>query len=135
MLKHHLHHLLRGDPGTHPVLPVQWEKKARRAKRFLSPSQKYEVFIQLVRQEMTMAEAADHLQVDRGTIMCIRTVAKESALEALSSSRPGPKAKERDYELEAARADTARLGEALKEMALKEMAVKLMVVEGKGHWD
>lgn len=30
----------------------------RRAKRFLSPSQKYEVFIQLVRQEMTMAEAA-----------------------------------------------------------------------------
>ena len=32
-------------------------------------------------------------------------------------------------ELEAARADAARLGEALK-----EMAVKLMLVEGKGRW-
>ena len=40
-----------------------------------------------------MAEAADHWQVDRGTIMRIRTVAREGALEVLSSSRPGPKAK------------------------------------------
>ena len=105
------------------------DRAGRRAKRFLSPSQKYEVFIQLVRQEMTMAEAADHWQVDRGTVMRIRTVAKDGALEALASSRPGPKTRERDFELEAARADAARLGEALK-----EMAVKLMVVEGKGHW-
>jgi hypothetical protein len=56
-------------------------------------------------------------------------VAKEGALEALSNSRPGTKAKARDYELEAARADALRLGEALK-----EMAVKLMLVEGKGRW-
>ena len=105
------------------------DRAGRRAKRFLSPSQKYEVFLQLVRQELTMAEAAEHWQVDRGTIMRIRTVAKEGALEALASSRPGPRAKERDFELEAARADAARLGEALK-----EMAVKLMVIEGKGSW-
>ncbi len=59
----------------------------------------------------------------------IRTVAKEGALEALAKSRPGARTKERDFELEAARADAVRLGEALK-----EMAVKLMVVEGKGHW-
>jgi len=105
------------------------DRAGRRAKRFLSPSQKYEVFLQLVRQELTMAEAAEHWQVDRGTIMRIRTVAKEGALEALASSRPGAKTKERDFELEAARADAARLGEALK-----EMAVKLMLVEGKGAW-
>jgi hypothetical protein len=36
----------------------------------------------------------------------------------------------RDVELEAARAEAARLGEALK-----EMAVKLMLIEGKGRWD
>jgi hypothetical protein len=30
----------------------------RRAKRFLSPSQKYEIYLQLVRQEVTIAEAA-----------------------------------------------------------------------------
>lgn len=77
-----------------------------------------------------MAEAADHWRVDRGTVMRIRTVTKEGALQALSTSRPGPRGKERDHELEAARADAVRLGEALK-----ETAVKLMLVEGKGHWD
>lgn len=100
-----------------------------RAKRFLTPLQKYEIFLQLVRQESTMAEAAEHWGVDRGVIMRIRTVAKEGALEALANARPGPKARQRDYELDAARADAARLGEALK-----EMAVKLMLVEGKGRW-
>jgi transposase len=106
------------------------DRAGRRAKRFLSPSQKYEVFLQLVRQELTMAEAAEAWQVDRGTIMRIRTVPKEGALEALASPRPGAKTKQRDFELEAARADAARLGEALK-----EMTVKLMLVEGKGAWD
>ncbi|MGH9156787.1 MAG: hypothetical protein ACRD1K_13350 [Acidimicrobiales bacterium] len=105
------------------------DRAGRRAKRFLTPTQKYEVFLQLVRQEVTMAEAADTWGVDRGVIMRIRTVAKEGALEALSNSKPGGKSRVRDYELDAARADAVRLGEALK-----EMAVKLMLVEGKGRW-
>lgn len=105
------------------------DRVGRRSKRFLTPSQKYEIFLQLVRQEVTMMEAAETWQVDRSTIMRIRTVAKQGALDALASSKPGRPAAERDYELEAARADAARLGEALK-----EMAVKLMVVEGKGRW-
>lgn len=105
------------------------DRAGRRAKRFLTPTQKYEVFLQLVRQEVTMAEAAERWGVDRATIARIRVVAKEGALHALANSRPGVKATERDFELEAARADAARLGEALK-----EMAVKLMVVEGKGRW-
>ncbi|MGH9291289.1 MAG: hypothetical protein ACRDZ6_00730 [Acidimicrobiales bacterium] len=78
---------------------------------------------------MTVIEAAEAWQVDRSVIMHIRTVAKEGALEALAKARPGRRAKERDFELEAARIDAARLGEALK-----EMAVKLMVIEGKGRW-
>ena len=105
------------------------DRAGRRAKRFLTPTQKYEVFLQLVRQEVTMAEAAESWGVDRGVIMRIRTVAKEGALEALSNSKPGGKSRVRDYELDAARADAIRLGEALK-----EMAVKLMLVEGKGRW-
>ncbi len=105
------------------------DRAGRRAKRLLSPLQKYEVFLQLVRQEVTVIEAAERWQVDRGVIMRIRTVAKEGALDALASSRPGAKARARDVELESARADAARLGEALK-----EMAVKLMLVEGKGRW-
>jgi transposase len=101
----------------------------RRAKRFLSPSQKYEIWLQLVRQEATIAEVAAAQHVDRSTIMRIRTVAKEGALAALAASKPGVAARERDYELELAKAEVARLSEALK-----EMAVKLMLVEGKGGW-
>ncbi len=62
------------------------DRGGRRSKRFLTPLQKYEIFLQLVRQEVTMAEAAEQSQVDRSTIMRIRTVAKEGALEALASS-------------------------------------------------
>ena len=40
----------------------------RRAKRFLSPSQKYEIWLQLMRQEATVAEVAAAQQVDRSTI-------------------------------------------------------------------
>lgn len=105
------------------------DRAGRRRKRFLSPSEKYEIWLQLVRQEVTIAEAAEQWQVDRSTIMRIRTVAKEGALQALASSRPGTKTRRRDYELEAAKAENARLSEALK-----EMAVRLTLVEGKGRW-
>jgi transposase len=105
------------------------DRAGRRAKRFLSVSQKYEIWLQLVRQEVTVAEAATEHKVDRSTIMRIRTVAKEGALAALAASKPGVGAKDRDYELEAAKAEIARLGETVK-----EMAVKLMLVEGKGGW-
>jgi transposase len=116
----------------HPIMSVSergTDRAGRRAKRFLTPSQKYEIWLGLVRQEVTVAEAATQWEVDRSTVVRIRAVAKEGALAALAESRPGVKAAQRDWELEAARADNARLGEALK-----EMAVKLMLVEGKGRW-
>lgn len=105
------------------------DRAGRRSKRLLSPSQKYEIWLQLVRQELTIAEAAAEHQVDRSTIMRIRTVAKEGALAALAASKPGVQARERDYELELARAEVKRLSETVT-----EMAVKLMLVEGKGRW-
>lgn len=105
------------------------DRAGRRNKRFLSPSEKYEIWLQLVRGEVTMNEAAAQWQVDRSTIMRIRTVAKEGALEPLAASRPGVKARERDIELEAAKAENARLAEALK-----EMAVRLTLVEGIDAW-
>jgi transposase len=105
------------------------DRAGRRAKRFLSPSQKYEIWLQLVRQEVTVAEAAAAQQVDRSTIMRIRTIAKEGALAALAASKPGVRAGERDYELEQAKAEVARLSEACK-----ELAVRLTLVEGKDGW-
>jgi transposase len=103
------------------------DRLGRRAKRFLTPLQKYEIWLQLVRGETTIGEAADRFGVDRSTIMRLRTVAKDGALAALADSKPGVQAARRDVELEAARAEAARLGEALK-----ELAVRLLLVEGKG---
>ncbi|MGO9974959.1 MAG: hypothetical protein ACLP01_19585 [Solirubrobacteraceae bacterium] len=51
----------------------------RRRKRFLSPSQKYEIWIGLLRGEFSMIKAADRAGVDRSTIMKLRTVAKQGA--------------------------------------------------------
>ncbi|MGH8827283.1 MAG: hypothetical protein ACRDVZ_06710 [Jiangellaceae bacterium] len=101
----------------------------RRSKRMLSPSQKYEIWLQLVRQETTIAEAAAAQRVDRSTIVRIKQVAKEGALSALAASKPGVRGREGDYELEQAKAEIARLSEACK-----ELAVKLTLVEGKERW-
>ncbi|MEI2785466.1 MAG: hypothetical protein V9E82_07170 [Candidatus Nanopelagicales bacterium] len=108
--------------------PISGSRK-RRAKRFLSPSLKYEIWLQLVRQEATVAEVATAQQVDRSTIMRIKQVAKDGALSALVASKPGVQGRQRDYELEAAKAEIARLSEACK-----ELAVKLTLVEGKDGW-
>ena len=100
---------------------------ARRAKKLLPPSVKYEIWLQLVRGETTVAAAATAAGVDRSTIMKVRQVAKEGALAALSASKPGVGKTPRDMELEAANAEIARLSEAVK-----ELAVKLTLLEGKG---
>jgi transposase-like protein len=102
----------------------------RRRKRLLSPSQKYEIWIGLLRGESTISEAADRAGVDRSTVMKLRTVAKQGASEALAASSPGVKAGGVDPELAEARAEIARLSEALT-----EMGVRLMLAKGKGRWD
>lgn len=101
--------------------------RSRRSKTFLSPSAKYEIYLQLLRGETTIAQAASAAGVDRSTILRIRTVGKEAALAALAASKPGAGKSARDMELEAANAEIARLSEACK-----ELAVKLVLVEGKG---
>jgi transposase len=102
----------------------------RRRKRFLSPSQKYEIWLGLVRGEYTTVEAAERAGVDRSTVVKLRAVAKQGALDALAASRPGVKTGGVDPELAEARAEVARLSEALK-----EMGVRLMLAEGKERWD
>ena len=102
----------------------------RRRKRFLSPSQKYEIWLGLLRGESTISGAADRAGVDRSTVMKLRLVAKQGALDALAASRPGVRPAGVDRELAEARAEIARLSEALK-----EMGIRLMLAEGKGRWD
>lgn len=107
--------------------------RKRRGRKILSPSMKYEIWLRLIRGETTMAAAADEAGVDRTTITRLRRVAKEGALSALAASKPGGGKGGKslaDMELEAANAEIARLGEALK-----EMAVKVTLLEKKGGWD
>src|SRR3954453_9756552 len=105
--------------------------RRRRGKRFLSPSEKYEIWVSLIRGEYTIAGAAEQAGVDRSTIMKLRLVARQGALDALAASKPGVRAGGGpDPELAAAKAEIARLSEALK-----EMGVRLMLAEGKGRWD
>src|ERR1700686_2494837 len=99
----------------------------RRRKRFLSPSQKYEIWLALVRGEISTVEAADRAGVDRSTIVKLRTVAKRGALAA---SRPGVRLGGPDPELAEARAEIARLSEALE-----GMGVRVMLAEGKERWE
>jgi len=61
--------------------------------------------------------------------MRIKQVAKDGALAALASSKPGVKGRERDHELVTAKAEIAGLSEAIK-----EFAVKLTLSEGKDGW-
>lgn len=101
--------------------------RSRRVKKFLTPSMKYEIWLQLVRGEVTIAQAAAAAAVDRSTIIRVGQVAKEGALAALAASKPGAGKTARDVQLEEANAEIARLSEAVK-----ELAVKLTLLEGKG---
>jgi hypothetical protein len=89
-ISQHLLGLLARVGGADHARPQRGtDRIGRRAKRFLSSSQKYEIWLQLVRQETTISEAGDRFEVDRSTIMRIREVARQGALEALAASKPG----------------------------------------------
>jgi transposase len=63
---------------------------SRKKKRFLAPQEKYEIWMQLVRGETTVSEAAERARVDRATIAKLKTVARDGALEALASVAAWP---------------------------------------------
>lgn len=105
------------------------DRAGRRRKRFLTPAQTYEIWVQLLRGETTIA-AADQAGVDRSTILKLRQVAKQGALDALAKSKPGVRAEGPDPELTAAKAEIARCVRGAQ-----RDGVRLMLVEGKRRWD
>lgn len=105
------------------------QKSGRRPRRVLSPEAKWEIFLKVTSGELTQADAARKWQVDVSTIIGIRRIAKDAALAAFAR-KPGRQAKERNWELEAVRAENSRLTEAIK-----AQAIELAVVRGKSGWD
>lgn len=61
-------------------------KPGRKSRKRLAPSEKYEVFVQVLTQQATQREAAEKWGVDRSTIVSICRTAKRGALDALASA-------------------------------------------------
>lgn len=90
----------------------------RRAEVFLSPSKKYGIYVHLMRGETTVGAAAAQAGVDRSTIMRLRQVARQGAVEALAASRPGVSGEPaHNVELDQARAEMDRLTRTVTEQA------------------
>ncbi len=101
----------------------------RRAKRFLSAEQKYEIWLRILTGELTTNEAAARAGVDRSTVLKLRKVAKDGAIAALQSSRPGRRNSAVDGELVQLRAENARLS-----ATVVEQAIELAALRGKAPW-
>jgi transposase-like protein len=102
-------------------------KRNGRRKRTLSAEEKYQIWQQLLTGELTQRQAAEQWNVDPTTIMRIRRIGREGALSALAQSRPGVRAGgsgAQDAELQAARAEIARLEETVKEQAIELVALR-----------
>ena len=104
------------------------EDGARRGPRVLSPETKWEMFLQVTSGEITQADAARRWGVDVSMVIGIRRTAKDAALAAFAR-RPGRPAKERSWELEAARREVEQLTGAVK-----SQAIELALLRGKAGW-
>ena len=104
------------------------DPSARRSPRKLSPETKWEVFLSVTAGEISQADAARKWQVDVSTVIGIRRTVKDAAMAALARG-PGRPARERDWQLEAARTEIGQLTEAIK-----AQAIELAVVRGKVGW-
>jgi transposase-like protein len=112
----------RPQPGKRPV--------ARKERKRLAPSQKYQVCVEVLTGQATQREAAAKYGIERSTVASICRTAKQGALDALAASVPGRPGKSTEQlELEAARAQIERLA-----ATVTEQAVALHLSEGKERW-
>jgi transposase len=95
------------------------ENDKSRKRRQLTPEEKWEIFLEVTSQEISQADAARKYGVDVSVIIRLRALAKDAALAAFASAKPGRPASAEAVEVELLRAENDRLGEALKEMAIE----------------
>lgn len=103
----------------------------RKARKRLAPSEKYEMFVEVLTQQVTQREAAERFGVDRSTVVAVCRTAKQGALDALAAAIPGRAGRSREQvELEQARSEIERL-----RATVTEQAVSLHLHQGKSRWD
>ncbi len=106
-------------------------KPVRKPRRRLAPSEKYEMFVQVLTQQATQREAADRWDVDRSTVVGVCRTAKRGALDALAAAVPGrPGRGPERAALDSALAEIERL-----RATVTEQAVSLHLHQGKSRWD
>jgi transposase-like protein len=97
----------------------------------LAPSEKYQIFVEILTGQATQKEAADKYGIDRSTVVGVCRTAKQGALDALAAARPGPRGKSSEQiELAEARAEIERL-----RATVTEQAVAMHLQLGKSRWD
>lgn len=102
-----------------------------KARRRLAPSEKYEIYVQVLTGQATQREAADTWKVDRSTVVSVCRTAKQGALDALAAAVPGrPGRTLEQAQLEEARVEIERL-----RSTVTEQAVALHLHQGKARWD
>lgn len=103
----------------------------RRAKRFLTAEQKYDLWVRILTGQVTQSDAAAEAGVDRTTIATLRKVARDGAIAALQASKPGQRkvSVQEASELAKLRAEVDRLGSVVI-----DQAVELAVLRGKSSW-
>lgn len=110
------------------------QRSRSKPKKRLAPSEKYELFVQVLTQQSTQREAAEKFGVDRSTVVHVCKTAKQGALDALAASvpgRPGGRGKSAEQiELEEAQDEIERL-----RATITEQAVELHLHKGKSRWD
>jgi transposase-like protein len=84
--------------------------------------------LEVTSQQLTQADAARKWGVDVSVVIKLRRLAKDAALAAFAASKPGRIASPEEAEIEALRAENARLSEALK-----ELAIELTLTRGKAR--
>jgi len=103
----------------------------RRAKRFLTAEQKYDLWQRMLTGQITTVQAAAEAGVDRSTVMTLRKTARDGAIAALQVSRPGrPKQ---------SRVEQGQIAELTGEVArltatVVEQAIELAALRGKASW-
>jgi transposase-like protein len=98
---------------------VMTENGRPRRRRQLTPEEKWEVFLEVTSQEISQADAARKYGVDVSVIIRLRGLAKDAALAAFASAKPGRPVSPEQVELELLQAENDRLSEALTEMAVE----------------
>ena len=94
-------------------------QNGQRRRRRLTPEEKWQVFLEVVSQQISQADAARKWNVEVSTVIKVRRLAKDGALAAFAASKPGRPPSVEQVEMEACRQECVRLTETVKEQAIE----------------